>query len=275
MRSGWTSFDGSWPSDAVLEALMLLPRVIPCLLLHDRGLVKTVRFKSPTYVGDPVNVIKIFNEKRVDELIVLDISASREGREPDYALIEQIASECFMPLCYGGGITTLAQAKRVVHLGVEKIAINHAAVAGPGTIRELASELGSQSVVASVDVKKHWSGRYRLYDSARGKTTDLDPFEHADKLVAMGAGEVLVNSVDRDGTQRGYDHDMVRRFTARLHVPVIACGGAWTTDHLRDVVRVSGASAAAAGSMFVFQGPHMAVLTSYPPYEQIVRILGS
>lgn len=252
---------------------MLLPRVIPCLLLHDRGLVKTVRFKAPKYVGDPVNVIKIFNDKRVDELILLDISASRERREPDYALIEEIASECFMPLCYGGGITTLAQAKRVVELGVEKIAINHAAVTRPDGIRELAADLGSQSVVVSVDVKKSWTGRYRLYDSARGDLTSTDPIEHAERMVALGAGEVLVTSVDRDGTQQGYDIDLVRQFTGRLKVPVIACGGAQSPADVRDVVKVAGASAAAAGSMFVFQGPHRAVLVSYPPYEEIVRLL--
>lgn len=253
---------------------MLLPRVIPCLLVQDGGLVKTVRFKSPKYVGDPINAIKIFNDKRVDELIVLDISASREHREPSYSLIEEIASECFMPLCYGGGVQTLAQAKRIVNLGVEKIAVNHVAIARPGLVRELAAQLGSQSVVACIDVKKSWTGKYRVYDAATGKLTDKDPVDHAIALVAMGVGEVMINSVDRDGTQQGYDHDLVRRFTSRLAVPVIACGGAWTTEHLRTVVKEAGASAAAAGSMFVFQGPHRAVLISYPPYKELVRLLG-
>jgi cyclase len=254
---------------------MVRPRVIPCLLLHDGGLVKTVRFKSGKYVGDPINTIKIFNDKRVDELILLDITATRERREPDYALIEEIASECFMPLCYGGAVQTVAQAKRIVSLGVEKIAVNTAAIARPEIVRELAAQLGSQSVVACVDVKKSWSGRYRVYDSAHERLTDKDPLDHADRLVAMGAGEVLVNNVDRDGTQQGYDHELVRRFTARLTIPVIACGGAWTTEHLRTVVKDSGASAAAAGSMFVFQGPHRAVLISYPPYTELVQLLGS
>jgi len=254
---------------------MLLPRVIPCLLLHDGGLVKTVQFKSAKYVGDPINVIKIFNDKQVDELIVVDISASRERREPPYALVEEIASECFMPLCYGGGVSTVAQAKRLVNLGVEKIAVNRATISNPRLVREIADELGSQSVVASVDAKKSWAGRYRVFDSARQKLTDLDPVDHAERLVSMGAGEILVNSVDRDGTQKGYDHDLVRRFTQRLAVPVIACGGAWVMEDLRSVVRDSGASAAAAGSMFVFQGPHRAVLISYPPYKELVRLLGS
>jgi imidazole glycerol-phosphate synthase subunit HisF len=254
---------------------MLLPRVIPCLLVEDGGLVKTVRFKAPKYVGDPINAIKIFNDKRVDELIVLDISASRGRREPDYTLLEEFASECFMPLCYGGGVQTLAQARRIVNLGVEKIAVNHAAIARPELVAELAAQLGSQSVVACIDVKKSWSGRPRVFDSARGKLTDQDPFQHADRLVAMGAGEIMINNVDRDGTQEGYDHELIRRFTSRLDVPVIACGGAWTTAHLRTVVKDAGASAAAAGSMFVFQGPHRAVLISYPPYEELVRLMGT
>ncbi len=252
---------------------MLLPRVIPCLLLQDGGLVKTVRFKAPQYVGDPINAIKIFNEKRVDELILLDISASREGREPGYAAIEEIASECFMPLCYGGGLRTVQQAKKIVKLGVEKIAVNHAAIARPAFVRELAAELGSQSVVACIDVKKSWMGRYRVFDSATRTLTDKDPFAHADELIALGAGELFVNSVDHDGTQRDYDHELIRGFTARVSIPVIACGGAWTTEHLRKVVVESRASAAAAGSMFVFQGPHRAVLISYPPYAEIAGLL--
>jgi len=254
---------------------MLLPRVIPCLLLHDGGLVKTVKFKAAKYVGDPINTIKIFNDKRVDELILLDIAASRQRREPDYALIEDIASECFMPLCYGGGVRTVAHAKRLVGMGVEKIAVNSAAIGRSELVRELAAQLGSQSVVACIDVKKSWSGRYRVFDSAKERLTEKDPFAHADELVGMGAGEVLINNVDRDGTQLGYDHDLIRRFTARLDIPLIACGGAWTTEHLRTVVKDAGASAAAAGSMFVFQGPHRAVLISYPAYPDLVRLLGA
>ncbi|MDB4945208.1 MAG: imidazole glycerol phosphate synthase subunit hisF [Labilithrix sp.] len=254
---------------------MLLPRVIPCLLVQDGGLVKTVKFKAGKYVGDPINTIKIFNDKRVDELILLDISASRERREPDYALIEEIASECFMPVCYGGGVRTVAQAKRIVGLGVEKIAVSSTLIGRPELLRELAGQLGSQSVVACIDVKKTWTGRYRVYDCSRDALTSLDVLEHADVLVRMGAGEILVNNVDRDGTQMGYDNELIRQLTARLRLPVIACGGAWTTEHLRSVVKDAGASAAAAGSMFVFQGPHRAVLISYPAYPEIVRLLGT
>lgn len=251
---------------------MLKTRVIPCLLLKDGGLVKTIRFADPKYVGDPINTIKIFNDKEVDELLLLDISASREGKGPAFSTIAQIASECFMPVCYGGGVSTLEQAKRIVGMGVEKIAINHAAIANPSLIGEIADPLGSQAVVVSINVKKNWLGKYRVLDSGTGKLTDLDPVQHAERVVAAGAGEILVNDVDRDGTQQGYNLELIRRFTDRLSVPVIACGGAWTTDHLRQVVKESRASAVAAGSMFVFQGPHRAVLVSYPPYAELERL---
>jgi cyclase len=251
---------------------MLKTRVIPCLLLKDGGLVKTIRFSNPKYVGDPINTIKIFNDKEVDELLLLDITASREKKGPAFRTIAQIASECFMPLCYGGGVVSLEQAKQIVGLGVEKIAINHAAISRPALVGELADTLGSQAVVVSVNVKKNWRGKHRVFDSVTGKVADIDPVDHAEQLAALGAGEVLVNDVDRDGTQQGYDLDLIRRFTDRLSVPVIACGGAWTTEHLRSVVKDSRASAVAAGSMFVFQGPHRAVLISYPAYSELEQL---
>lgn len=243
---------------------MLLPRVIPCLLLSRHGLVKTVRFKSPQYIGDPINAIKILNEKRVDELILIDITAGRERGEPNYTLLEQIANECYMPLCYGGGVTSLVQAKRIVNLGVEKISINHAAIKTPELVGELVADLGSSSVIVSLDVKRNWRGQYRIFDSWRRRLTHLDPFEHASRLVSMGAGEVFVNDVDRDGTQQGYDLELIKRFTRTMDVPVVACGGAWEKAHLRAVVKNAGASAAAAGSMFVYYGRHKAVLIQYP-----------
>jgi len=251
---------------------MLKTRVIPCLLLKDGGLVKTVRFAKPKYVGDPINTIKIFNDKEVDELLLLDITATREGKGPAFSTIAQIASECFMPVCYGGGVATLEQAKRIVSLGVEKIAINHAAISTSALVREVADALGSQATLVSINVKKNWSGKYRVFDNGSGKLTGLDPIEHAERVVSLGAGEILVNDVDRDGTQQGYNLDLIRGFTDRLGVPVIACGGAWTTDHLRAVVKESRASAVAAGSMFVFQGPLRAVLISYPPYSELERL---
>jgi imidazole glycerol-phosphate synthase subunit HisF len=177
-----------------------------------------------------------------------------------------------MPLCYGGGVTSLDEAKRIVGLGVEKIALNHAAITRPEVIREIADLLGSQAVVVSVNVKKNWRGAFRVLDSGTGKLTDLDPVEHAARAVTLGAGEILINDVDRDGTQQGYNLELIRRFTDRLSVPVIACGGAWTTEHLRQAVSQSRASAVAAGSMFVFQGPHRAVLISYPAYSELERL---
>ncbi len=246
-------------------------RVIPCLLLQDGGLVKTSGFRHPRYVGDPINAIRIFNEKRVDELVFLDITASRTGAEPCYDLIERIAGECFMPLCYGGGIKTLAQARRIVAAGVEKISVNSMAIETPQLLGELARELGSSSVVAAIDVKRDLWGRQRIYHPGRRALTALDPVAHARALVAAGAGEVFVNDVDRDGRYRGFDTALIARIAAAVTVPVIACGGAARLDDIRKAVE-AGASAAAAGSLFVFYGPHRAVLINYPDYDSVRRL---
>jgi cyclase len=253
---------------------MWLPRIIPSLLLDGNGLVKTRKFKDPTYVGDPINAIKIFNDKRVDELIFLDISASKARREPNYRLIEKIASECFMPVCYGGGVNSVIQARKIIELGIEKVSLNSAVIEVPGLVSEISAELGSQSVVASVDIKKSWTGRYRVYDSARGKLTQVDPLEHIARLVEAGAGEVFINNVDADGMQSGFDIPLVRAVSAKVSVPVIACGGAGSLEHIKAAIRDGGASAAAAGSIFVFKGPHRAVLISYPTQSQIMELLG-
>jgi imidazole glycerol-phosphate synthase subunit HisF len=249
----------------------LVNRVIPCLLLKEGGLVKTTRFARPRYVGDPINAIRIFNEKCVDELVFLDIDASRAGREPDYDLIGRIAGECFMPLCYGGGIRSLEQARRIVALGVEKIALNSTAIDRPALVAELSRELGSSSVVAAIDVKRDWLGRERVYHPGRRRVTRLDPVAHARTLVEAGAGEVFLNSVDRDGRYVGFDTDLIRRVTAAVNVPVIACGGAAGLDDMRGAFD-AGASAAAAGSLFVFYGPHRAVLINYPDYAAVRRL---
>jgi cyclase len=249
----------------------LFNRVIPCLLLSDGGLVKTTRFARPRYVGDPINAIRIFNEKSVDELVFLDIRASRTGAEPDYDLIQRIAGECFMPLCYGGGIRTLAQARRIVSAGVEKIAMNSSAIDTPALLSELAQEVGSSSVVAAIDVKRDWRGRERVYHPGRRRLTELDPVVHAQRAVAAGAGEVFLNSVDRDGCYSGFDHALISRVSRAVNVPVIACGGASSLDDMRAAVQ-AGASAAAAGSLFVFYGPHRAVLINYPDYASIRRL---
>jgi len=246
----------------------LFNRVIPCLLLHDGGLVKTTRFARPRYVGDPINAIRIFNDKYVDELIFLDITATRSGTEPDYDLIARIAGECFMPLAYGGGIRNLEQARRIIALGVEKISVNSMAIDRPAFLGELAREVGASSTVAAIDVKRDWRGRERVYHPGRRRLTGLDPVAHAVACVAAGAGEVLLNNVDRDGTYQGFDADLIARVTAAVTVPVIACGGAATLRDMRTAVD-AGASAAAAGSMFVFYGPHRAVLINYPDYSSV------
>ncbi len=246
----------------------LFNRVIPCLLVQDGGLVKTSRFGRPRYVGDPINAIRIFNEKYVDELIVLDITASRTGAEPNYELIARIAGECFMPLCYGGGIRTLNQARRIVASGVEKIAVNSMAIDRPQLLSELSQELGASSVVVAIDVKRNLFGSERVYHPGQRRLTKLDPVQHAQAAVAAGAGEVFLNSVDRDGQYCGFDIELIARVTAAVNVPVIACGGAASLDDMRVAVD-SGASAAAAGSIFVFYGPHRAVLINYPDYASI------
>lgn len=253
---------------------MLSHRVIPALLLSDSGLVKTRRFSNAKYVGDPINAIRIFNEKEVDELVVLDIDASRLSREPDYALIEEFASECFMPLGYGGGIRTVEQARRLFSLGVEKVVLQTAALENPALVTEMASRFGSQSIVVSIDVKKDWLGRTRLWASSSRRKLKADWLAVLKELESAGAGEVLLNSVDRDGVQNGYDLDVIRSATAILDIPLVALGGAGNMAHLLEAVQ-AGASSVAAGSLFVLQGPHRAVLISYPGYSALDELFRS
>ncbi len=253
---------------------MLEVRVIPCLLYKGAGLYKTVKFKDPKYVGCAINAIRIFNEKEVDELIFLDINASKEGRGPDFEVVKDIASECFMPLCYGGGVKTLEDMKRLFFLGVEKVAINNYALKDPGLIKRAAEIFGSQSVIAAMDVKKNLFGKYRIYDHVKGQNTDLDPLQHALSMQDQGAGEVFINSVDRDGMLTGYDIDLLKKITGRLKVPIICSGGAAKVEHFIEAVRDGGASAVAAGSMFVFHGKHKAVLITYPEYQELEQKLG-
>lgn len=243
---------------------MILTRVIPCLLLQDQGLVKTVRFRSPRYLGDPINIVKIFNDKETDELVFLDITATPEKKKPPFNLLAKVASECFMPLGYGGGVRSLEDMRALFSLGIEKVILNTYAVENPAFIRRAAEGFGSQSVVVSIDVKRNWSGQYRVYAFGGRRATHLDPVAHAVKMEGLGAGELLLTSIDRDGTMQGYDLELIRRVSAVVSIPVVACGGAGKVQHLVEAVRIGGASAAAAGSMFVFQGPHRAVLISYP-----------
>lgn len=246
-------------------------RVIPCLLLQDGGLVKTEKFKNPKYVGDPINAIRIFNDKYVDELIFLDINASRLNKEPDYDLVARIAGECFMPLCYGGGIKTVEQARKLVALGVEKISINSTAIHNLELIKQLVDELGSQSVVGAMDVKRNFWGKEYVYDASLGRLTKLNPLTHAQNLIAAGVGEIFINDVSRDGTFNGYNIALISSIANKINVPLIACGGASSVDDMQEVFS-AGASAAAAGSLFVFYGPHRAVLINYPEYSVVKKL---
>jgi len=251
---------------------MLKTRVIPCLLLRNNGLVKTVKFKDPKYVGDPINAVKIFNDKEVDELVFLDITATNENRGPAFKVISEIASECFMPLGYGGGIRTMDDIQRIFALGVEKVIINSSAHSNPSLVSAAAASFGSQSIVVSMDVKKNFFGKYTVHTCSGTKSTSTGPVEYARKMVELGAGELIVNSIDRDGTMGGMDTNLIAMVTAAVNIPVVACGGAGTIEHLHEAVSRGGASAVAAGSMFVFQGKHRAVLISYPEREQLDRI---
>lgn len=244
---------------------MLRPRIIPCLLIKNGGLVKTQKFTSPKYVGDPVNAVRIFNEKEVDELIVVDIDASVQNREPNYTLIKHLAAECRMPLCYGGGVRAAEQVDRIIGLGVEKVAFGAMAVSDPKVISEAASRVGSQSIVVVMDVKKSdILRRYELFTHNGSRKTGLDPVSFARKMEALGAGEIVVNSIDHDGMMEGYDLNLIRQIREVVSLPVTALGGAGSLDHVAALTREFGIIGAAAGSLFVFKGKYRAVLINYP-----------
>lgn len=250
-------------------------RVIPTLLLHKGGLVKSVKFAKYTYVGDPINAVKIFNEKEVDELAVIDIDATRDKRSPDITRITGIVSEAFMPIAYGGGITHVDEVKKLLFNGVEKVILNKAAVSSPKLVSEIAEQLGSQSIVVSIDVKKTLLGKYRVFTDNGKANTGLDPIQFAKECEERGAGEILLNSVDRDGTYKGYDTAILRQVAGAVSIPVIACGGAGSIEDFKDAVLDGHASAVSAGSMFVFQRPHNAVLISYPSSFELEKKLYS
>jgi len=252
---------------------MFKNRIIPCLLLSNKGLVKTIKFKNPRYVGDPINAVKIFNEKEVDEIAFLDINASKEQRKPAFDLIADIASECFFPFCYGGGIRTIADIRKILFLGAEKVTLNSYALENPGFIKEAAEVFGSQSIVVSIDIKRNLFEGLRVYDSCRGKPTKLDPVEYAILAEKIGAGEIFLNSVDKDGTYTGYDLEAVEKVSSAVNIPVIACGGAGSLADVTAAINIGKASAAAAGSLFVFHGKHRAVLINYPSIEQIRELI--
>lgn len=254
---------------------MLRPRIIPCLLVHNSGLVKTVKFREPKYVGDPINAVRIFNEKEVDELIVLDIDATRLNREPDYRLIANLAAECRMPLCYGGGVKNVETLERIIGLGVEKVAISAAAVARPELIAESAERVGSQSVVVVIDVKAtDRAQHYGVVTHNATQPTGLEPARLARQAQNLGAGEIVLNSVDNDGVMKGYDLKLVADVHDVVSIPMTVMGGAGSMTDIDKLFSQCGLIGAAAGSLFVFKGKLRAVLISYPNQSEKEKLLG-
>lgn len=243
---------------------MLQPRIIPCLLISDNGLVKTKQFKEQKYVGDPINAIRIFNEKKSDELIVLDIDATTKEIEIDLGKIKKFAAECRMPLCYGGGIKTVEQAKSIISLGVEKVAISSIAVEDQTIINDMAKEIGSQSIVVVLDVKKNMFGKYTIFTHNGKRKTGIELTEMIERIQESGAGEVVINSIDNDGMMNGYDIKLAKSLKEKISIPLTIIGGAGSHDDLRDLIGSCGIVGAAAGSLFVFKGIYRAVLINYP-----------
>lgn len=238
---------------------------MPCLLIHEGGLVKTIRFRDPKYVGDPINAVKIFNEKESDELVVLDIDATVKHAAPNLKVIAHLAAECRMPLCYGGGVRTVEEATAIVGLGVEKVAISSAAIEDPSLLERIAGEIGRQSVVGVLDVK--WSstrGLYEVWTHNATRNTGRIALDVVVEFERFGAGEIVINNIDRDGTMQGYDLELAARVRAAVGTPMTMLGGAGSLAHLKQLIAQCGVVGAAAGSMFVFKGPYRAVLINYP-----------
>jgi cyclase len=248
---------------------MKIKRIIPCLLLRNNGLVKTVKFRESTYIGDPINTVKIFNEKEVDEIFFLDIDATRLKKEPPYELIRNIASECFMPFAYGGGIHSLQQIERIIKSGSEKVIINSSAYLDKDFLREAVRQFGSSTIAVSIDVKKEFLKGNVIYIKGGTQSTGKNPVEYAKRIEEAGAGEILINSIDRDGMMEGYDLELIKSVTGSVRIPIIACGGAGSLKDFSLAVKQGGASAVAAGSFFVFHGKRRAVLITYPSYSEI------
>lgn len=251
---------------------MLQTRVIPTLLIQNGGLVITRQFGKSSYVGDPINAIRIFNEKDVDEILVLDISATEEGRGPNFEMIQELAEECFMPLAYGGGISTIEDIRKILNSGVEKVALNWAAISQPELIRAAAIEFGSQAIVVSIDAKRNFLGRYNEVAKRGRQRTGRGVIDAAVEAERLGAGEILLNAVDKDGTMAGVDRQLITSVSGKLSVPLIAIGGVGKINDLAEA-KIAGASAVAAGAFFVFQGPHRAVLISYPDRKELAQVL--
>ncbi len=251
---------------------MFKPRIIPVLLMKNRGFYKGIKFKDHKYVGDPINTVRIFNDKEADEITILDIEASRLNKSIDFDYLKEVVSEAFMPVGYGGGIKTVEDAKRLFTIGIEKVVLNTNAVLNFDLVKSLADKFGSQSVVFSLDVKRTLLGQ-RVFIKSGTEKTKYEPLELALIMQELGVGEILLNDIDRDGTFEGYDFELIKSISSKLSVPLIACGGARNLDDFRLAIQ-AGASACAAGSMFVFHMPHRAVVISYPKYEDIKKLAG-
>ena len=254
---------------------MIIPRIIPCLLLCNNGLVKGIQFKNYRYVGDPMNAVKIFSEKEADELLFLDITATKAKRITPISIIEKIADECYMPFGVGGGIKTIEEIRSLLHAGAEKVSINTTAVKNPALVKEASSIFGSQSIVVSIDVRKKWNGKYQIYSNCGTEAAKEDLLDFVVKMENYGAGEILINSIERDGTMAGYDIELIRSVANLVSIPVIACGGAGKMQDIADVIDKANASAAAAGSIFVFHGRKRGVLISYPGRGEVHELLKS
>lgn len=253
---------------------MLRSRIIPCLLVRNKGLVKTVQFKDSKYVGDPINAVKIFNEKEVDELIVLDIDATKEGREPDFKMIQNLANESRMPLCYGGGVKTVEHAKRIIHLGAEKVALSSAVINNPNLVLDIAKAVGVQSVIVVLDVKKKGLfGKYQVFTHNGTKATGKEPKELAREFEALGVGEIVINSIDNDGMMKGYDLKLIELIRLAINVPLTFLGGAGDMDDIKEIIKKYQVIGVAAGSLFVFKGKYKAVLINYPNYHEKQKLI--
>jgi len=250
---------------------MLKTRVIPTLLLRNAGLVKGEKFSHHKYVGDPINAVKIFNTKEVDELVFFDITASIEDRKPNYDLLADIASEAFMPFAYGGGLNSVHDIEKLFKVGVEKAIINTAATRNLDIVRQASAIAGSQSIVVAMDVKRSIMGKYHVYSQSGRVNTGLSPIDYAKMAMDAGAGELVVTAIDREGTGRGYDVDLIAKVSTAVNIPVVASGGAGSLQHFRQAVD-AGASAVAAGNLFIFHGKHKAVLITYPEYQSLEEL---
>lgn len=253
---------------------MIRVRIIPTLLLENGGLVKSTKFKNYNYIGDPINAVKIFNDKEVDEIAILDISATAQKRPPNFLKIQEFTSEAFMPLGYGGGISSIEHMDKLISLGVEKVILNSAAINNPALVEKASKFIGSQSIVISIDVKINWLGQYKVYASNGKQNTGIDPTHFAKQMESAGAGEIILNSIDRDGTYEGYDLKLIEHVSSSVQIPLIALGGAGKIKDFKLAIQ-AGASAAAAGSLFLYQGPHRAVLISYPSQQDFEEFIYS